>query len=263
MGEDNEQTFGRGGSNISSGVEKESASREIFSQVRDLLSEGTDIVKDSYGREEGDPLSETERKLGSLSQMVLEIENNPEAFSCVEMERDPWTDNFGNVHETKTISIAGHGSYSLGIYIENLKDYQRAKNNLIETVNFDITRAGEIEHQAGYGNRSKSQTKLMLEQAENLIEKAKQLALKWVRKVDFSLVDEQTPIIGVTIADTPYGLTISPRDPLDIKSLQRNKMGFLFASPVPLNSNITYDDLIEGINEYPKVIKNLRDIYTQ
>ena len=253
----------------STNVEKESPVREVFSKVRDILSEGESIVSKYfdtvYGRKEGEDFkrTDTETKLGDLSEMILSIENNPEAFSCVEIPKEPWTDNFGNIHMSKIINILGRGSYSLGIYIEDYQNHEVVKDNLMHTIKFDMDRAGEIRHQAGYGNRREDEIEIMLKQAESLMEKARQLAVKWVRKIDFALIDGQTPIIGVTIADTPSGLAISPRDPLDINTIRKNKMGFLFSRPILLEKSVSYDELIQGINKYPEIAKNLIKRYSE
>lgn len=223
--------------------------------VADIIEFGVQKVKESSSERAGINNSYTLDQLEDLSSLVHSIELNPESFSCLEFPSAEKRDKDGQQRYIQTFRVLGQGESGLEIRFEQFGNFEEIRQGIISQIAVAAARISDIKMRAGSSYVSEDQAEKMFDHARKLGELANRLAMRWVRKIDITLLKDGRDHLGVTFVDAPGGVGVGIRDMTDIRTLSNH--GFLFDHPQKIKPDFTFNDVQSNLKAFPERSKRI------
>ena len=227
----------------------ESSEREgVFANARSIIGLGIKAVEEAFPeKQRGD--GSTLDNLDELSDLVDDIELHPEAYSYIEFPPSQKTDKFGQLRQIESYRLFGPGDLGLEVRFEQFADYDKVRQNLVSQVVIAVETINKIIHNAGFSSVPDDKANAMFEYSEMLGDRAKRIAMKWVRQISLTVIENGREKVGVNFVDAPGGLGVGVRDMTDIKALVDNH-GFLLPAPKKIETPFTFDEVRMGLKTF-------------
>lgn len=229
--------------------------RQEIPYVADIIEFGVQKVKESSPDTVG-VNSSTLYQLEDLSNLVNSVELNPESFSCVEFPPVEKKDRDGQQRYIQTFRVLGQGESGLEIRFEQFGKFEEMRQGIISQIAIAAAKISDIKMRAGSSYVSEDQAERMFGYAEKLGDLANKLAMKWVRKIDVTLLKDGRDHLEVTLVDAPGGLGIGIRDITNLRTFSNH--GFLFDHPQKIKPDFTFNDVQSSLKEFPERSRRLR-----
>lgn len=221
----------------------------------DIIEFGVQKVKEFSSETAGINNSPTLDQLEDLSSLIHSIELNPESFSCVEFPPVEKRDKDGQQRYIQTFRVLGQGESGLEVRFEQFDNFEERRQGIISQIVIAAEKIRDIKMKAESSYVSEDQAEKMFDHAQKLGELANRLAMKWVRKIDITLLKEGRDNLGVILVDAPGGLGIGIRDITDPRTLSNH--GFLFDYPQKIKPDFTFNDVQSSLKAFPERSKRI------
>ncbi len=241
------------GKEKSSGQENET---EVFSNIVEIVDFGRNILKSDTGNSQ--IYRSTINGLEDISEFMDSLKIKPETFVCMEFPDTHRNDKFGNPKDISTFRLFGEGDLGLEVRVEKFSKYEQIRQGFINAINASAAKILELRFKAGAGNVPSDIAESMFNQADSLGEKSKKLRMQWVRKIDFTLLEDGRDGAGITFVDAPGGVGVTVRDRSNLDVLMKNQHGFVLDNPEPMKANFNFDEILDKVQNIPAILSQKR-----